>query len=148
MSKRLFSVIAVAGLMVSLSVLAGCKQEVPPSQQAATVTAPVKATAAADEVAKVVFVGKQNACDCTRKRVEASWAALQEALGTPTRVPVGRLRVDTEGSKVEPYRKQRPMVALPAIYFVDGENVVLELLQGEVTKQQIVAALKSKRSAP
>jgi hypothetical protein len=52
------------------------------------------------------------------------------------------LQIDTEGFKAEPYRKQKPMMALPAIYFVDGKDAVLELLQGEVTEAQVTAVLK------
>ena len=149
MRKTLLTAIAVTGLAVSLSALAtACKQEVAASQHATTASEPVKAAASESKIAKVVFVGKKNACDCTRKRVDDSWAALQKALGTPAKVPVERLQIDVDGAKVEPYKQQKAMVALPAIYFVDGKATVLELLQGEVTEQQIVAALKSKRSAP
>lgn len=129
------------GLSLSLTT-AGCNN---PSNAAAqtssTQTAQAVESAAATKVARVVFVGKQNACDCTRRTVDAGWAALQKALGTPAKLPVERLQIDTEGEKVAPYRKQRPMMALPAIYFVDGKNVVLELLQGEVTEAQITALL-------
>ncbi len=86
---------------------------------------------------KIVFVGKEHPCDCTRKSIDAGWAAVQTALGTPAKLPVERLQVDTEGAKVEPYRKQKAIMALPAIYFVDGKNAVLELLQGEVTAEQV-----------
>ena len=142
MKKTLLSAIAAAGLVVSLSALAtGCKQQVAAAQQATTASEPVKAAAPQRKIAKVVFVGKQNACDCTRKRVDAGWAALQKALGTPAKVPVERLQIDVDGAKVEPYRKQKAMMALPAIYFVDGEAKVLELIQGEVTDKQITAAL-------
>ncbi len=34
------------------------------------------------------------------------------------------------------------MMALPAIYFLDGKNLVLELLRGEVSEAQIAAALR------
>lgn len=112
------------------------------AQTSSTQTAQAAETAAATKVARVVFVGKENACDCTRRTVDAGWAALQKALGTPAKVPVERLQIDTEGEKVAPYRKQKPMMALPAIYFVDGKNVVLELLQGEVSEAQIAAALR------
>ena len=142
MTKTFFSAVAAAGLAVSLSALAtGCKQEVPASQQATAASEPVETAATESKIAKVVFVGKQNACDCTRKRVDVGWAALQKALGTPAKLPVERLQIDTDGAKVEPYRKQKAMMALPAIYFVDGEAKVLELLQGEVTDTQIAAAL-------
>jgi hypothetical protein len=107
------------------------------SQAAAATPAPQKLT-------RVVFVGKMNACDCTRKTVDAGWATLQKALGTPAKLPVEQLQIDTEAERVEPYRKQKPIMALPAIYFLDGKDVVLELLQGEVTEAQIAAILKGK----
>lgn len=145
MRKTLLTTIAAAGLVVSLSVLAtGCKQEVAASQQAPTTSEPVKAAATESKIAKVVFVGKQNACDCTRKRVDAGWAALQKALGTPAKLRVERLQIDIDGAKVEPYRKQKAMMTLPAIYFVDGKATVLELLQGEVTAEQLQAAIASR----
>jgi hypothetical protein len=143
MRKTPSSVIVVAGLAVLLSALApACKQQGVASQQATTAPEPVKAAVAESKIAKIVFVGKQNACDCTRKRVEGSWAALQNALGTPAKLPVERLQVDTNGAQVEPLRQQKAMMALPAIYFVDDKATVLELLQGEVTDAQIAAALK------
>jgi hypothetical protein len=35
-------------------------------------------------------------------------------------------------------------MALPAIYFLDGKGVAVELLQGEVTADQVKAALAKK----
>ncbi len=100
--------------------------------------APVVAAAAPTrKVTKIVFVGKEHACDCTRKSVDAGWAALQNALGTPSRIPTERIQVDTEAAKVEPYRAQRAIMALPAIYFVGEQDAVLAMLQGEVTEAQI-----------
>jgi hypothetical protein len=93
------------------------------------------------KLTKVVFVGKEHACDCTRKSIEAGWAALQQALGTPPKLPVERLQIDTQPDRVAPYRSQKAMMALPAIYFVDGKDAVVELLQGEVSAAQIAAVL-------
>lgn len=128
---------------VLLSAATGCNNpsSAAAAQTSATQTAQTVETAAATKVARVVFVGKENACDCTRKRVEAGWAALQKALGTPAKLPVERLQIDTQGDKVAPYRQQKPMMALPAIYFVDATNTVVGLLQGEVTAEQITAAI-------
>jgi hypothetical protein len=131
------------GITFSLA-MAGCQR----SRAATSATSVPSATQAAaakpdtPKVARIVFVGKEHACDCTRKTVNDGWAVLQKALGTPAKLPVERLQVDTEAVKVEPYRQQKPMMALPAIYFVDGKNAVLELLQGEVTAEQVAAILK------
>jgi hypothetical protein len=131
---------------VTLSwMLLGCNSSNAASGEAPASTAnafaAASATPSATKVTKVVFVGKEHACDCTRKAVDAGWAALQNALGTPAKLPVERLQIDTEGSRVEPYRKQKPIMALPALYFLDGTQVVLELLQGEFTEAQVAAVL-------
>jgi hypothetical protein len=110
---------------------------------ATSVSQPAAANPAAAKVARIVFVGKEHPCDCTRKALDAGWAALQKALGTPTKVPVEKLQVDTDGSKVDPYRNQKPIMALPAIYFLDGKGTVVELLQGEVTTDQIAGVLQA-----
>jgi len=128
---------------------AGCNK---PSSAAAVQTAASQssvsqtpaASPSATKVAKIIFVGKEHPCDCTRKALDAGWAALQKALGTPTKVPVEKLQVDTESSKVDPYRNQKPIMALPAIYFLDGRGTVLELLQGEVTTDQIAGVLQAR----
>jgi hypothetical protein len=109
---------------------------------ATTAAETVGAKQPATKVTRIVFVGKEHACDCTRKKVDAGWAALQKALGTPPKLPVERLQIDTQADKVEPYRQQKPMMAMPGIYFVDDKNVVLELLQGEVTAEEIATVLK------
>jgi hypothetical protein len=145
MRRTLLSVLAVAGLSVSLSVAAtACKQQVVASQQTTAEREPAKAAAAESKIAKVVFVGKQNACDCTRKRIEDTWAALQKALGTPAKLPVERLQIDTDGAQVELLRQQKAVMALPAIYFVDTKAKVLDLLQGEVTDAEVTAILNRK----
>lgn len=104
----------------------------------------VEAAAKSDavgKVARVVFVGKEHPCDCTRKKLETAWAALQKALGTPAKLPVDTLHLDTQEEQVEPYRKMRPIMALPAIYFIDAKGGLVELLQGEITDAQVSGVL-------
>jgi hypothetical protein len=93
------------------------------------------------KLAKVVFVDKQNACPCTRKRVDDSWTALQTALGTPNKLPVERYYVDTQPAETAPYVNAQPLMVPPGIYFVDEQQKVREMLQGEVTAAQIAAVL-------
>lgn len=130
------------GFALSLSATGCNNPSSAAAQTSSTQTAQAAETAAETKVARIVFVGKQNACDCTRKTVDAGWAALQKALGTPAKLPVERLQIDTQEEKVAPYQTQNPMMALPAIYFVDGKSAVLELLQGEVTEAQVTDTLK------
>jgi hypothetical protein len=128
--------------VLALSVAAvGCERSQAAPNPASATGSAAQAATAQPKATKIVFVGKQNACECTRKSIDAGWAALQKALGTPAKLPVQQLHIDTEGEKVAPYRKQKPMMALPAIYFLDGKDAVLELLQGEVSDAQISAVL-------
>jgi hypothetical protein len=121
-----------------------CKSQDPSSSAAvgAAVAAPAAQAPTKAKTNRIIFVGKEHACDCTKKSIDAGWEALQKALGTPAKLPVERLQIDTQGDKVVPYRQQKPMMALPALYFVDGKDMVLELLQGEVTEAEIAAVLK------
>jgi hypothetical protein len=108
---------------------------------AAAVT-PSSAAVTTSKIVRVVFMDKEHACDCTRKRVEDTWAALQAALGTPPKLSVERIYIDTQAAQAEPYTSARPLMAMPGIYFVDQQQRVFELLQGEVKAEEITAVLK------
>lgn len=142
---------AMSVLLVLSTAVTACENRTAEAASATASAAVVASSASAVEaasnkdavskVARIVFVGKEHACDCTRKTVEAGWAALQKALGTPAKLPVETLQLDTQGSQVEPYRKMRPMMALPAIYFIDGKGGLVEMLQGEITDAQVSSIL-------
>ncbi len=122
--------------------MAGCDRTQAAPAPAVGAASTAQAATAQPKATKVVFVGKQGACECTKAAIDASWTALQKALGTPAKLPVQELKVDLEGEKVEPFRRQKPILALPAIYFVDAKDSVMESLQGEVTEAQISEVLK------
>jgi len=88
-----------------------------------------------------VFVGQQDACDCTRKRVDDSFAALQTALGDRQDITVERLQEDVDQASVKRYQKMRTIMVLPAIYLLDRSGAPVEMLQGEVTVEQLRHAL-------
>ena len=111
--------------------------------QPAAPAAPAAMAAQPAKVARIVFIDKEHACDCTRKRTEDTWAALQAALGTDAR-PVERLHVDTQAAQAAPYTTAKPLMVPPAIYFVDAGNTVIDMLQGEVTTAQIAATLAAR----
>jgi hypothetical protein len=136
-------------LLLSLAlatVVTGCNESKASSAPAVSATsavlaAPAAATQTKAKTERIVFVDKEHACDCTKKRVDGSWAALQAALGDKPAAPVERLHADTQQDQVEPYNAMKAMVALPALYFIDAKGGLVELLQGEVTKEQIQAVL-------
>jgi hypothetical protein len=89
------------------------------------------------KVAQIVFVGQKEACECTRKRIDSSWDELQKVAVNYPHLPVQRLHLDTEASKVAPYLEMRSLIVAPGVYFLDETNGLIEMLQGEVTKAQI-----------
>ena len=128
----------VLAIIISAS---ACQQaKAPPAAQVAANTATLGANSA--PVAKIAFLDQETACDCTRKRIDASWAALQTALGTPSTLAVERVHVDTEAAKAEAYTMLKPLMVTPGIYFLDARDSVVEMLQGEVSAQQIASVLK------
>jgi len=104
--------------------------------------AAMAATPATSKVARVVFMDKEHACECTRKRVDDTWAELQTALGTPPKLPIERIHIDTQAAQAGPYTSAKPLMVPPGIYFVDQQQRVFELLQGEVKAEEITAVLK------
>ena len=128
-------------VLLSLFSLPACAKgkSAPAAAMAATPTAPTTS-----KVARVVFMDKEHACECTRRRVDDTWAALQTALGTPPKPPVERIHIDTQAAQAAPYTSMKPLMVPPGIYFVDQQQHVVELLQGEVKAEEITAVLKAK----
>jgi hypothetical protein len=128
----------VSFLVVAAS---GCQQAQAPSTQGASSSTAV--VAVKPKVARVVFIDKENACDCTKKRIDGTWAALQTALGTTATLLVERIHLDTQASQAEAYTLLKPLMVPPGVYFVDARDSVIEMLQGEVTAEQIGTILKN-----
>jgi hypothetical protein len=142
-SHQKHTLLHVAGLVLFAAAAVAsvdCRRS-PPSQ--AFVDASPRASAS--KLSKIVFVGKEHACECTRKSVDTGWTTLQKTLGSQSTIPVERIQVDTESARVEPYRAQKPIMALPAVYFIDAKGSVLDMVQGEVTEAQIQPILKRTR---
>jgi hypothetical protein len=133
------------GLFGATTACENRKAEAASASASATVVASAAQVLAATDftgnVARIVFIGKEHACDCTRKKVETAQAALQKLLGNPAKIPVETLLADTQEDKVAPYRVMRPMLAIPAIYFIDAKGGLVEMLQGEITLAQVSKVL-------
>jgi hypothetical protein len=147
-SRQLCSLV----LLLAVAALGGCRAdagdadacgEVGSSADCALKCGAVAAApaAAAPAVASIVFVGKRDACDCTRARIDASREALDAALAARAALPVRTLRVDAEAEEVASLQAQQRFVVLPAVYLLDGEGKVLRMLQGEITEEQFARAL-------
>jgi hypothetical protein len=93
-------------------------------------------------VTRVVFIGKKEACDCTRKAIDAGLKSLETTLAAGHAMPVEKLDVDADPDQVNTYRLMKPFVALPAIYFLDVNEGLVELLQGEVSEAQVQTVLR------
>jgi hypothetical protein len=99
-------------------------------------------SATAEPVAQIVFLDQEEACDCTKKRIDTTWNELQTALGSGNKMQVERVHLDTQKDLAKDYLKAKPVMVPPGIYFMSAKGDLLEMLQGEVTAAQISAALK------
>lgn len=94
----------------------------------------------AHPVDRVVFVGQEECCECTHERIEASWLALLEAVGDDG-PSIERLQSDVDAEKVGPLQDLRPILVIPALYFLDREGRLVDQLQGELDAARIRAVL-------
>ena len=136
--------IGLLSLLLTLGAGACERTKAAPAQVTANTSAAAVKSQPATKLGKIVFIDKEKACDCTRRRVEETWAALQSALGTPPVLPVQRLHVDTQAAESSAYTSAKPLMVPPGIYFVDGQGAVVEMLQGEIEAKEIEAVLKGR----
>ena len=93
-------------------------------------------------VERIVFVGKKDACDCTREQIDSTWKALQSVLEGGPAIAVKRIQVDVDVEEANRYHALRPLVALPGLYFLDGKNQLIQVLQGELRVDEIAEILQ------
>ena len=140
---KIVTILAMITLCLSV-LLAGCKEKV--SQAANQKSTPVSevkppAKPAQTKVAKIVFIGQKDACACTRDRIEASWKALEDANASSPQVPVERIDWDAQEKAAKKYTNMKSMMVVPGIYFLDSKGTLIEMLQGDVTKDKIAELL-------
>ena len=95
----------------------------------------------ASDVVKIVFVGQKQACECTRKRIDTTWKVLQKTLGGRADISVARIQLDVDEEQADKLDDRRSLMVAPGIYFFDANENLLEMLQGEVTSEQISKVL-------
>ncbi len=124
-------------LVLLLSVTVGCGGRGRDSALSSNATSPVSASS----LARIILVDEEECCNCTRDRINATVGALNEALGQPPAFPVERLHKDTQPEMVAAYSTFRPIMVIPAVYFVDANDAILDMLQGELKSEQIAAVI-------
>lgn len=144
---------SVKSLLALIAVIFTCTACTRDEQKVASAAAPAAApqavamqdvaasAPAAGSVKRIVFLDKQEACACTRERVDKSWAELQKALGEGNSMPVERIFVDTQHEVAQKYEKMSPVMVLPGVYLLDDKGQLVELLQGELSEDAIAAKL-------
>lgn len=131
-------------VVLALGAVVGCNQKAEAAggtEQAQ----PAQSTSAATRksaVARLVFLDKAEACECTQKTINKGWSTLQTALGSGNPLPVDRIHIDTQADQAAPLLAQRKIVAVPALYVLDASGNVLEMLQGELEEAEVRKAMR------
>ena len=94
--------------------------------------------APAGPVTRIVFIGQQEACDCTIRRIADVTAALSAAMGT-RQMEIENLYVDREQDRdaVEMHREMRAFMVAPALFFFDADGRLADMTQGEVNAEAL-----------
>ena len=107
------------------------------SPDGATPQAVLIAQVPAGAVARIVFLDQEKCCPCSQKRIDDGWSRLQAAMDYKPTVPIERVHVDTEMEKSKPYTAMKQAIIAPAIYFLDRDGKLLDMVQGEVTEEAL-----------
>ena len=122
---------------------AGATDKTPPvATSPASGTSVTRPAEGHGSVVKIIFIEQEQACKCTRDRIEKSWSALQAVLANVPGLTVERLAWDTQEKAVERYGAKRPLQVIPGLYFLKADGEIVDVLQGEVTAEQIQAVLR------
>jgi hypothetical protein len=87
-------------------------------------------------VSKVLFLDLTDPCKCTKARQEKTWTELQQAV-EGTDIEVERVHWDSYGERAEAFAEKKPFSVIPALYFLDDEDGIVDMVQGEVSRTQI-----------
>lgn len=93
-------------------------------------------------IAKIVFVGQKQACNCTRDRIDRTWKTLQESLGGRKDIAIESIELDVDEDRYDEMDRLQSMIVPPGLYFFDSNDKFVKMLQGELEAGQIAEALK------
>jgi hypothetical protein len=142
--NRIALPLLLVSMLVGMSTLNGCGA----SQESGTTERDVtevstEVSTSTNQVDHIVFVGLKESCDCTRNRIDESWRVLQHSLATVPDIGVQRIQRDVHREDALQLHRLKPLMVAPGLYFLDAEDQLIELLQGEISEQQLSALLQS-----
>ena len=91
-------------------------------------------------IAHIVFVDHEIICPSIKKVINKTWNELQTSVASRD-IKVTRIHKDRSGNLARKYTKLRPTGMLPALYLLTAHDELVDLLVGELTAEQITAAL-------
>lgn len=136
-------------ILLVIGVGAGCRSAPTQGTQATSTAAsrvePAATTraTAASRVAQVVFIGQREACKCTRSRIDATWAALEQVLANHPEIEVKKLEQDVQQDEADRYDELKPLMVAPGVYLMDADGKLIQMLQGALTARQLQQAIGS-----
>lgn len=110
----------------------------------ASASAGSSTTAATPPVAQIVFIDQEESCECTKKRTDATWKELHNAVGNSRGIEVVRVHLDTQPELAKAYLESKPLMVPPGLYFMSAQGDLVGMLQGELSSAQISAVLVEK----
>ncbi|MFH0809035.1 MAG: hypothetical protein V2A77_00975 [Pseudomonadota bacterium] len=93
------------------------------------------------KLARVIYIIKGKACECTQKRCQAGDAVMAQVFTGARQRLVTRLDVSGEDSGAATYIQRYKVFTVPALLFLDAQGNLLWSAQGELSREEIVKKL-------
>jgi hypothetical protein len=103
--------------------------------------AAVLAQAEPTKVNQVIYITKSKACGCSVKTVQAADALVNQIFTGPRQALLKRIDYDTDRQAAVPYIGEYRLIQLPALLFLDAQNRMIWMAEGEVAKQDVAGKL-------
>jgi hypothetical protein len=86
---------------------------------------------------KIVFLDKLDGNAAQKAELDAAWSEVQAALEDYPHVRVERIHVDAEPRQSSKFLEMHSVDKLPGLYFLDADEALLEVQEGELKASQI-----------
>ncbi|GAB4300487.1 MAG: hypothetical protein Kow0090_15980 [Myxococcota bacterium] len=141
--RQLFIISLFGCFLLAIAALGGCRKPDSDGRSKASsgesVRNSVGESVAVEKKAyanRVVFINMKEACACTKRRIDATWDALQSALPKNRPVEVETIYWGEEDDKVRRFHNLRAFRVLPAVFLFDGGGNLIAMLEGEVKAEK------------
>jgi hypothetical protein len=126
MTKTTRTCCAISFLTAALALFAACADR-----------AGASGGESSSKVARIVFLDRLDGNAAAKAHLDEVWVEVQTAMEDWRGILVERIHIDAEPKQSEKILALRSVDKLPGIYFLDENDALIEMLQGDVKANEI-----------